>query len=102
MAVLSREDLMNSIKEKFKDDTSDETLAFIGNVSDTINDLEQKASDETNWQQKYEENDKQWREKYKERFFSAPAQQTEPEPEPEDEKPKPKSFEDLFTIERGK
>lgn len=70
MAVLSREDLLNSIKDKFKDDTSDDTLALIANLSDTINDLTEKSSGEEGWKKKYEENDKQWREKYKERFFS--------------------------------
>lgn len=102
MAVKSKEDILNVIKDKFKDDTSDSTLSFIEDVSDTINDLEQKASDETNWQQKYEENDKQWREKYKERFFSAPVKEEEPETDPEPESNTPKTFADLFTYEKGK
>lgn len=111
MAVLSREDLMKSVKEKFKDDTSDETLAFIANVSDTINDLETKASDETDWHKKYEENDKQWREKYKERFFSGDTSQpkkTEPDTEPGEHEERvpgyhedgtPMTFDDLFKTE---
>ena len=53
----------SAIKDKFKDDTTDSTLSFIEDVSDTINDLESKASGEQNWKQKYEDNDKQWREK---------------------------------------
>ena len=91
--------------EKFKDDTTDSTLSFIEDVSDTINDLESKASGEQNWKQKYEDNDKQWREKYKERFFSgAPAkkEEQEEEQEPEEKVPgyrddgTPMSFKDLF------
>ena len=64
--VKTKDELLASIKDRFKDDTSDETISFIEDVSDTINDLETKASDETDWKSKYEENDKQWREKYTE------------------------------------
>lgn len=100
MAVRSKEDILNSIKEKFGDDTSDSTLSFIEDVNDTINDLETKASDTINWQQKYEENDKEWREKYKERFFSAPIEAQKLEEPEEPEIPKPKSFDDLFKVEK--
>ena len=105
MAVKSKEDILSAIKDKFKDDTTDSTLSFIEDVSDTINDLESKASGEQNWKQKYEDNDKQWREKYKERFFSgAPArkEEQEEEQEPEEKVPgyrddgTPMSFNDLF------
>lgn len=109
MAVLSREDLLNSIKDKFKDDTSDDTLTLIENVSDTINDLTEKSSGEEDWKKKYEENDKQWREKYKERFFSGdtstkqePATRTEPDNDTEERVPgyhydgTPMTFDDLF------
>lgn len=105
MAVKSKEDILSAIKDKFKDDTTDSTLSFIEDVSDTINDLESKASGEQNWKQKYEDNDKQWREKYKERFFSgAPAKKEEQEEEhdPEEKVPgyrddgTPMSFNDLF------
>lgn len=106
MAVKSKEDILGIIKEKFKDDTSDSTLGFIEDVTDTINDLEGKAQGETDWKAKYEENDKQWREKYKERFFSgepAPSPTiTKTEPEDEERVPgykddgTPMSFNDLF------
>lgn len=45
--VRTKDELLASIKDRFKDDTSDETISFIEDVSDTINDLETKASDET-------------------------------------------------------
>ena len=83
-------ELVSAIKDKFKDDTTDSTLSFIEDVSDTINDLESKASGEQNWKQKYEDNDKQWREKYKERFFSgAPAKKEEQEEEQDPEEKVP-------------
>ena len=80
MAIKSKEDILSAVKDKFKDDTSDSTLSFIEDISDTFNDLQSKASGEQDWKQKYDENDKQWREKYKERFFSgAPAKDKEQE-----------------------
>ena len=106
MAVKSKEDILSIIKEKFKDDTSDSTLGMIEDISDTINDLEDKAKDKTDWKSKYEENDKQWREKYKERFFSGESLPkstgTQTEPETEEHIPgykddgTPMTFNDLF------
>ena len=67
--VRTREEILNSIRERFSDDTSDEVIALIEDVSDTLTDLEQKTNDSTDWKEKYETNDKEWREKYKARFF---------------------------------
>ena len=36
MAILTKEQLMESIKNRVGEDTSDEALAFIENVNDTI------------------------------------------------------------------
>ena len=95
--VKTKDELLASIKERFKDDTSDETISFIEDVSDTINDLETRASDETDWKSKYEENDKQWREKYRDRFFNSEGDGNKPLDE---EQPKPMSFDDLFKVEK--
>ena len=98
MAVKSTEEIMTLIKDRFGDDTSDETLAFLEDISDTFNDLETKASgDGEDWKAKYEQNDKEWREKYKERFFSKePDPNPDPDPDPEDNSPK--TFDDLFDV----
>lgn len=93
MAIKSKSEILDSIKEHFANDTSDSMLSFLEDVSDTMNDFESRASDTTNWKQKYEDNDKEWREKYKERFFSKPVE--EPDPEPEQPK-RYMSYEDLF------
>lgn len=66
MAVLSKSELMEKLKGVIGDKSDDDTLAFIEDVSDT---LDEKKTDDTDWQKKYEENDKEWREKYKKRFF---------------------------------
>lgn len=64
---LTKEELLNSIKDKFNEDTSDETLKFIEDVTDTINSYEDNSKED--WKAKYEQNDAEWRQRYKERFF---------------------------------
>lgn len=101
MAIKSKDELLKFLKEKTKDDTSDETLGFIEDVTDTFNDYDSKVKDQTNWKQKYEDNDREWREKYKERFFSSDDTNDKDNDldldDTEDEK-KPKTFKDLFTF----
>lgn len=100
MAVLKKEELLNAIKEMVGDDTSDETITFIENVTDTINDLESRTKDSEDWKTKYEENDKSWREKYRDRFFGSKEDIKEDFEEKEDkESDKPKTFDDLFKTE---
>lgn len=100
--IKTKAEILEQIKTKFGEDSSDETLSFIEDVSDTLGDLESKASGQEDWKKKYEDNDKEWREKYKARFFEA----TDPsasdpqgngsENEGEDNPPKPLTFNDLF------
>lgn len=107
MAIKAKDDLLNFIKEKTKDDTSDETLGFIADFTDTFDDLEAKSKDNTEWKQKYEDNDKQWRQKYRDRFFDATKNDgnnldpVEPDPDPKVHNDNaPKNYADLFTHER--
>ena len=94
MAVLTREELLNSIRDRRDDDLSDEALAFIEDIEDTITDYENKANgDGTDWKKKYEENDKAWRTKYRDRFFSGGGTEENDEPEPA---PKKLTFDELF------
>lgn len=89
MAIKSKAELLEIIKNKVGDDTSDEALSLIEDVTDTLNDL-----DKEDWKTKYEENDKSWREKYKQRFFNS--DHGEDDPDDEDEKPKSYSYDKLF------
>lgn len=70
MAVRTKEDLLELVKNRIGDDNSDEALAFIEDITDTLSDFETKAS--TDWEEKYNSLDNEWRERYKARFFSAP------------------------------
>lgn len=96
MAVRTKDELLEIIKGRIGDDTSDETISFIEDITDTLSDYEEKAtkSDEEDWKTKYEENDKMWREKYRERFFSKEVEK-EDEDFSEDEV-KSLSYDDLF------
>lgn len=100
--VKTTAEILEQIKTKFADDTSDETLSFIEDVSDTLNEKDSLAGASEEWKKKFEDNDKQWREKYKSRFFSStdkgasdPSTDIEDIEKPE-EPPKPLEYDDLF------
>lgn len=69
MAVKTKEELLTAIRAKVGEDSGDETLALIEDISDTIDSM--NNNDKENWKQKYEDNDATWRQKYRDRFFSA-------------------------------
>ena len=112
MAVLKKEDLIKKITTLIGEDTSDDSISLLEDVTDTIEDLAKKegVSASTEWETKYKEMeekynnlDKEWREKYKARF----SQPVEPKTDgashingAEDtgsDDSEPESFEDLFT-----
>lgn len=99
MSVKSKTEILDAIKEKFGDDTSDSTLSFLEDVSDTFEDLESKSKDSTDWKAKYEENDKTWRQKYHDRFFNNGDNDNDNDNDDNDEGDAPKSFDDLFKTE---
>lgn len=97
MAVRTREEILESFKVRLGEKPDDESISFLEDVTDTLDDFEKRAKgDGTDWKSKYEENDANWRKKYTERFFSVepePKPDPKPEPEPDDT---PKTFSDLF------
>lgn len=96
MAIRTREEILNAFNERFgSTQTADEYIAFLEDLTDTLQDYETRTQDSTNWQNKYNENDAMWRKRYHDRFFSSPANEQDPDPEPE-EKPKALTFEALF------
>ena len=94
MAVRTKEEMLESVRARIGDDTSDDALSFIEDIQDTLNDYENKTNgDGVNWKEKYEQNDKNWRTKYRERFFSGKSEEEYDEPE---DKPKKFTFDELF------
>lgn len=89
MAVLSFDELIAKIKTKIGEDTSDESIELLEDVTDTFN----ANNDGEDWKTKYEENDKEWRKKYIDRFSGSGGNEPEEEEEEEEEKT---TFEDLF------
>lgn len=112
MSVLNKDDFMSRIKTMVGEDTSDDAMSFIEDMSDTFNDLESRTVDNSGeWEEKYnnavqekDNLDKEWREKYKARFFDgiengaeAIADQTEDVKDDGEEV----TFDDLFEEREG-
>ena len=91
MAIKTIDEIMGAVRARVGEDTSDETLAFVEDIHDTLNSL---ASAE-DWKQKYEKNDAEWRAKYKERFFN-PDKIADSESEDKAEPPEKLTFDKLF------
>lgn len=101
MAIRSYEEIMEQIQKRLGDDSSDEALSFVEDISDTLKQNEKEQTED--WKTKFEENDKMWREKYRNRFFNKGedseqekevTRKTDPEPLPEDNSPT--TFDELF------
>lgn len=99
MSVRTRDEILEIVRNRIGDDTSDEAIEFIEDITDTLNDYESRLSDTTDWRARYEENDAEWREKYKARFFSDEIVEDETDIV-DDEESKPMKYEDLFTEEK--
>lgn len=103
MAIISKDELMNRLNTFLGEDTSDETLSFIEDVTDTIEDYESKSS--TDWEQRYKDLDSEWRAKYRDRFFrKVTTDETIKETVDEDvvdeeERKEPETYDDLFEKE---
>lgn len=100
MAVKTKAEILESIRTRVGDSTDDGTLEFLEDVTDTLSDLETRASDSTDWKGKYEELDKSWREKYRERFFSSEPEEEKTDNEKFEEKEvkEKKTYESLFDV----
>lgn len=108
MAVVSKEELLNQVKEVLGENISNEALALIENVSDTLDDKSNDKTEELNKEiaRLKEENetlDKTWRQKYTDRFFNGDPKGGSEDEElgdddsHEDDENEPTKFEDLFS-----
>lgn len=98
MAVLSFDELIAKIKTKIGEDTSDESIALLEDVTDTFN----ANNDGEDWKTKYVENDKEWRKKYIERFSgsgSGEHDDDDGDDDDDDDNEEKTTFEELFKEE---
>lgn len=107
MAVKSKDELIKSIKSLLGDTPSDDGIALLEDISDTLDNSSGSSSDEDKkkieeLENKIKEVDESWRKKYVDRFETPvknePQDETpsDEETEPEEDN-SPKHFEDLFT-----
>lgn len=89
MAVLSREEMIKKLSEKFGDDNSDDVLSIMEDITDTY----ASWNDAEDWKSKYEENDSAWRKKYRDRFENNDVSDI---PDAVEDAEEVKTFEDLF------
>lgn len=98
MSVKTKDEIIASLKVKLGDDTSDEVIAILEDVSDTFSDFETRISESGDWKEKYEALDSEWRKRYTERFYSN--EEVEEPVTIEEASEKVKNFSDLFEEEK--
>lgn len=100
MAILKKEEFFDRLHARLGDDTSDEGIAFLEDMTDTYADLENRAKgDGEDWEKKYHELDESWKKRYSHRFFSGEGGVTERSVEEkyeEEKTPETILVEDLF------
>ena len=75
MAVLNKEEFFNRVRDRIGDDSSDEAISFLEDVTDTYNNLENNGNkDGIDWEQRYRENDEAWKKRYANRFYNGSTQ----------------------------
>lgn len=102
MAVKTREEILEAIKSKIGEDTSDDSISLLEDITDTIDDYETRVADKTDWKNKYDELDATWRRKYIERFSGKSGEGIKNEQEePIKDDDEPRTFDELFTEREG-
>ena len=87
MAVKTNEEIMEQLRTKLGEDTSDDALSLMTDLRDTLQD----RSAGEDWHQKYDQLDADWRKKYRDAFFNTPVDAPE---DPDEDKPL--TFDALF------
>ena len=100
--IKSKEEIIAEVNRLIGEEASDDVLAILENVTDTIDDYERRIAESGDWQTRYTENDKAWRERSRERFVSPGTTDVESIDveaegvEVEEYDSEPETFEDLF------
>ena len=86
MSVLDREKFFEAVEGRIGEDTSDDAIQFLEDMTDTYNDMETRAAgDGVDWKSRYEELDEKWKKKYTRRFFAGGTARTVYREEDEEE-----------------
>lgn len=106
MSVKSKDEILKSVKGLLGDTPSDEGIALLEDISDTLDNSTGGSSDEDKktieeLQKKVKEVDDNWRKKYTERFMKPSDDNPDDEPSDDDsedeEDNSPKTFDELFS-----
>lgn len=94
MAIKTKQEVLDGLKKFIpNDDTSDDTLAFLQDVSDTLD----AGAENVDYKQQLEDNDKRWRQRYRDTFYNPP---DNPDADQDsDPEPKRRTYADLFKTE---
>lgn len=98
--VKTREEIIAQLTAHIGDNNSDESIALIEDVTDTLNDYETRTNgDGTDWKVEYDKLDKKWRDKYIARFSNG---EVDEEDEVEEVEEKNYTYENLFEEKEDK
>lgn len=101
MGIRTTSEIIELVKQRIGEDTSDDAISLIEDISDTLNDKDAQLSED--WKTKYETNDAEWRQRYIDRFSGKTGDTEQPAfPDGDDGSEKteaPKTYADLFTTE---
>ena len=93
--VLTRDEFFEAINKRVGENTDDESLKFIEDMTDTYNSLGIDRSIEE-WEKKYNELDAEWRERYRRRFFDGKEDIVDENREDVKDESEPSTFDELF------
>lgn len=106
MSVKSKDELLQSVKGLLGDTPSDEGIALLEDISDTLDNSTGGSSDEDKkkieeLEKKVKEVDDNWRKKYTDRFMKPSDNNPDGEPneddDDDDDDKSPKTFDELFS-----
>lgn len=102
MAVRTRDEIVEAVRTRIGEDTSDEAISLLEDVTDTLTDYETRVADKTDWKAKYDEMDASWRKKYMDRFSGTTGEEVKEEQEEQiKDDSEPRTFDELFTEREG-
>lgn len=102
--VLERDELMERIRNRIGDGTSDDDIALLEDVADTYDDLRGRVDSDIDWESRYNELDQTWRQRYIDRFNGKVESDADFVEEPKDadetilEYEAPKDYDELFEV----